>query len=84
MPNPAVRASARTLPETTDADRRAVLGSMLVAGAAAVTALPALAAACAARSHHPDAELFALIERAKTAKFLRTRHARRLTMFCLK
>ena len=65
MPNPAVRANARTLPETTD--RRDVLGAMLAAGAAAVTALPAVAAACAARSHHPDAELFALIERAKTA-----------------
>jgi hypothetical protein len=66
MPNATVRASARSLPETTS--RRAILGAVLAAGAAA--ALPAVAIASVARSHHPDADLFALIERARTADSL--------------
>jgi hypothetical protein len=67
MPNATVRASARSLPEETN--RRAVLGAVLAAATAAA-ALPALAAASVARSHHPDADLFALIERARTADAL--------------
>jgi hypothetical protein len=66
MPNATVRASARSLPETTS--RRAILGAVLAAGGAA--ALPAVAIASVARSHHPDADLFALIERARTADSL--------------
>ena len=64
MTNATLRANARTLPDATN--RRAVLGSMLVAGAAVATALPGVVIADVARSH-PDAELFALIERARTA-----------------
>jgi hypothetical protein len=67
MPNATVRANARTLPEATT--RRAALGAFLAAGAAVATALPAVAIADVARSH-PDAELFALIERARTADAL--------------
>jgi hypothetical protein len=63
MPNATVRANAQAMPEETN--RRAVLGAVLAAGAASV--LPAVAAAC---SHHPDAELVALIERARTADAL--------------
>ena len=60
MPN------APVLPEATT--RRAALGAIIAAGAVGATlALPAVAATSAASSHHPDAELFALIERAKTA-----------------
>jgi hypothetical protein len=62
MPNATVRANTQALPEETN--RRAVLGAVLAAGAAA--ALPAVAIATVARSH-PDAALFALIERARTA-----------------
>ena len=65
--NATVRAKARTLPEATT--RRAVLGAVLAAGAAVATALPAVAIADVARSH-PDADLFALIERARTADAL--------------
>jgi hypothetical protein len=60
MPNATVRANAQTMPEA--ANRRAVLAAVLAAGAASV--LPAVAAA---RSHHPDADLFTLIELARTA-----------------
>jgi hypothetical protein len=67
MPNATVRANARTLPETTS--RRAILGAVLAAGGA--VALPAVAAASVALSH-PDAELFALIERARTADSVST------------
>ena len=63
MPNATVRASARSLPETTS--RRAILGAVLAAGGAA--ALPAVAGTL---HRHPDAELFALIERARTADSL--------------
>ena len=42
MPKATVRADARTLPEPTT--RRAALGAILIAGAAATTALPACAA----------------------------------------
>ena len=63
MPNATVRASARSLPETTS--RRAILGAVLAAGGAA--ALPAVAGTL---HSHPDAELFALIERARTADSL--------------
>jgi hypothetical protein len=42
MPNATVRANARSLPEATN--RRALLGAVLIAGAAAATALPACAA----------------------------------------
>ena len=59
MPN----ATARSLPETTS--RRAILGAVLAAGGAA--ALPAVAGTL---HSHPDAELFALIERARTADSL--------------
>jgi hypothetical protein len=62
-----VRADARTLPEATT--RRDALGAFLAAGAAVATALPAVAIADVARSH-PDADLFALIERARTADAL--------------
>ena len=41
MPKATVRANAQALPEPTN--RRAVLGAVLAAGAAAVTALPATA-----------------------------------------
>ena len=68
MPNATVGANARTLPEGTN--RRAVLGAVLAAGAAVATALPAAAAASVARSHHPDADLFALIDRAGTVDTL--------------
>jgi hypothetical protein len=51
-------------------DRRAVLGAALAAGALA--SLPSAATASVAPSHHPDAELLALIERAKTADSLST------------
>jgi hypothetical protein len=62
---------SRTLPETTT--RRAALGAIISAGAAGATlALPAIAATSDAPSHHPDAELFALIERARTADSLST------------
>ena len=50
-------------------DRRAVMGAIIAAGAAVATALPAVAIADVARSH-PDADLFALIERARTADAL--------------
>jgi hypothetical protein len=63
MTKATMRANARTLPEATS--RRAILGAVLAAGAAAA-ALPAGATAAVARSR-PDAELFALIERARTA-----------------
>jgi len=63
MPNATVRASARSLPETSS--RRAILGAVLAAGGAA--ALPAVAGTL---HSHPDAELFALIERARTADSL--------------
>ena len=63
MPNATVRASARSLPETTS--RRAILGAVLAAGGAA--ALPAIAGTL---HSHPDAELFALIEHARTADAL--------------
>jgi hypothetical protein len=63
MPNATVRASARSLPETTS--RRAILGAVLAAGGAAV--LPAIAGTL---HSHPDAKLFALIERARTADAL--------------
>jgi hypothetical protein len=63
MPNATVRASARSLPETTS--RRAILGAVLAAGG--VAALPAVAGTL---HSHPDAELFALIERARTADSL--------------
>jgi hypothetical protein len=53
---------------TRGTNRRAVLGAVLAAGAAAA-ALPG-ATAAVARSHHPDAELFALIGRAGTADSL--------------
>jgi hypothetical protein len=43
MPTATARAIARTLPESTN--RRAVLGGILAAGAAATTILPAVAAA---------------------------------------
>jgi hypothetical protein len=56
---------------TSATSRRAILGAVLAAGAAAA-ALPAGATAAVARSHHPDAELFALIERARTADSLST------------
>jgi hypothetical protein len=62
MPNATVRANARTLPEATN--RRAVLGGLLAAGAAS---LPLAAAASIPPCHHPDADLFALIDRAKVA-----------------
>ena len=69
MPNATVRAAARPLPEATN--RRAVLGAVLAAGAfGATAALPAVAATSDAPSHHPDADLFALIERARTADAL--------------
>jgi hypothetical protein len=63
MPNATVRASARSLPETTS--RRAILGAVLAAGG--VAALPAVAGTL---HSHPDAELFALSERARTADAL--------------
>jgi hypothetical protein len=69
MANATLRANAQALPEATN--RRAVLGSMLVAGAAVATALPGVVIASVARSH-PDAELFALIERARTADSVST------------
>ena len=64
MPNATVRANAQALPEPTN--RRAVLGAVLAAGAAAVIALPATASrAIAASEPHEDAALFALIAEAK-------------------
>jgi hypothetical protein len=70
MTNATSRANARTLPEATN--RRAVLRGVLAAGAVGATlALPAVAAASIAPSH-PDAELFALIERARTADAVST------------
>ena len=58
MPNATVRANAPTLPETTN--RRAVLGAVLAAGAAAsVAAIPAVAKP-ALGADHPDAALLAL------------------------
>jgi hypothetical protein len=54
--------------ESTKTTRRAVLGGVLAAGALA--SLPSAAAASVAPSHHPDADLFALIERARTADAL--------------
>ena len=66
MPNATLRATAQALPEATN--RRAVLGAVLAVGAA--SALTAIAAASVVASHHPDAELFALIEIAKTADAL--------------
>jgi hypothetical protein len=68
MTHATVRANAQALPET---NRRAVLGAVLAVGAVGATlALPAVAATSDAPSHHPDAELFALIERARTADAL--------------
>lgn len=66
MPNATPQATAQALPEATN--RRAVLGAVLAVGAA--SALTAIAAASVVASHHPDAELFALIEIAKTADAL--------------
>jgi hypothetical protein len=63
MPNATLRASARSLPETTS--RRAILGAVLAAGGAA--ALPVVAGTL---HSHPDANLFALIERARIADSL--------------
>ena len=64
MPKATVRANAQALPEPTN--RRAVLGAVLAAGAAAVIALPATASrAIAASGPHEDAALFALIAEAK-------------------
>ncbi len=63
--------NAQALPEASN--RRAVLRGVLAAGAVGATlALPAVAAASDAPSHHPDADLFALIERAKTANSVST------------
>src|SRR5579863_8079819 len=60
MPNATVRANARTMP------RRAVLGAVLAAGA--MTPLPAIVAATATIGpDHPDAPLFALVERCREA-----------------
>jgi hypothetical protein len=61
MPNATERANARPLPETTN--RRAVLGAVLVAGAAtAAIALPAMASPAVATD-----PILALIERHKLA-----------------
>jgi hypothetical protein len=68
MPNATVRADARTLPEGTN--RRGLLGGILVAGATA--SLPAVAAASVAPSPSPDADLLALIERARIADEIST------------
>jgi hypothetical protein len=65
--NPMSTTNVRALPEATT--RRAALGAVLAAGAAVATALPAVAIADVASSH-PDADLFALIERARTADSL--------------
>jgi hypothetical protein len=73
-----VRANARTLPRSNQppelrpeaTNRRAVLGAVLAAGAAA--SIPAVAAASVAPGPHPDADLFALIERAKVADTVST------------
>jgi hypothetical protein len=54
--------------ESTKTTRRAALGAVLAAGALA--SLPSASAASVAPSHHPDAELFALIARARTADAL--------------
>jgi hypothetical protein len=48
-------------------NRRAVLGAVLAASAAAAAALPAVAIAGVACSPHPEAELFAAIERHRAA-----------------
>ena len=69
MPNASVRPSARVLPEA--ANRRAVLGAILAAGATG-----ALPAAARAESSHPDAKLLALapeIEAADRENELRER-----------
>ena len=63
MPNATVRANARTMPETTN--RRAVLRGILTAGAAAGASSAVVAAAAALGPDHPDAEIFALIERCR-------------------
>ena len=69
MPKATVRANAQALPEPTN--RRAVLGAVLAAGAAAVTVLPATASrAIAASEPHEDAALFALIAEAKAIEGL--------------
>ena len=60
------RPNAQALPKETS--RRTVLAAVLAAGATAP--LPAVATAGVACSHHPDADLFALIERARTADSL--------------
>src|SRR5580693_317289 len=52
---------------TRGTNRRAVLGAVLAASAAAAAALPAVAIAGVACSPHPDAELFAAIERHRAA-----------------
>jgi hypothetical protein len=65
MANATVRAAARTLPEATNADRRAVLCSILAVGA--IGAIPVAAEAATADSGPAglDAELFALIDEAR-------------------
>jgi hypothetical protein len=55
---------------TRGTNRRAVLGAVLAASALA--SLPSAAATSVAPSHHPDAELFALIVRAKVADSVAT------------
>jgi hypothetical protein len=61
MPNTTLPANAQAMPE---ADRRAVLGAVLAAGAIAATALPAAARAA---SSHPDAKLLALASEIEAA-----------------
>jgi hypothetical protein len=62
-----VRADARPMPKTTN--RRAVLGAVLAVGAMAP--LPAIVAAAATIGpDHPDAALFALVERCREADAL--------------
>ena len=57
---------------TSETNRRAVLGAVVAAGAAAVTVLPATASrAIAASEPHEDAALFALIDEAKAIDALR-------------
>ena len=80
MPNATVRASARSLPETTS--RRAILGAVLAAGAQRPRCQQLPSRASRAAILTPSSLRSSNAQELPT--LLRTRQAWPLTMFCLK